>query len=272
MTDDKSNTNSFSIDRQYKNCSRVFDKNPLPFLPQMLCKKTTLEREAVHLWRIHYRAINTDHTLQLFRQLSTEEQLRAERYHFVDDQQRFIIRHGLLRILLGNYLNGEPSELEIQQNENGKPFLTETTENEVIQFSLSHSKEIILYAFGRRRRIGVDIEFIQPMTDMDAVVGAYFSESEKEEYKNLPQEQRLESFYHCWTKKEAFLKALGKGLSLGLDTFTVPLKPGAPTELQRDAWNVQEAGQWVLKSIDSIPGYAAAVAVEGCNWTLVEID
>ncbi|MFH2064713.1 MAG: 4'-phosphopantetheinyl transferase superfamily protein [Pseudomonadota bacterium] len=251
--------------------NRGVDKMPLFVFQQASRKKFFLNREDVHLWPMNYGHINHADVWRLSELLSAAERSRAERYRFADDQKHFIIRHGLLRILLGNYLNVEPSELQIKYNENGKPFSTANQENGTIQFNLSHSKEMIFYAFTCGRNIGVDIEFIQPMTSMDAVVEGFFSESEKAEYNRLPKDRRTEGFYNCWTRKEAFLKAIGEGLSRGLDTFDISLIPGETAELKRVDWNVQKAGQWGVKSITSIPGYAAAIAVEGSDWTMVEV-
>jgi 4'-phosphopantetheinyl transferase len=122
--------------------------------------------------------------------------------------------------------------------------------------------------FNRSRRIGVDIEFMRPMEDMDLVVDSCFSLDEKAQFHDLPVKKRQKAFYHCWTQKEAFVKALGDGLSRRLDQFDVSLMPGTPAALKRTAWDQNEAARWSLRTILLATGYIASLAVERSGWSL----
>lgn len=233
-----------------------------------LFRNYSLKQDEVHLWCVNLSLLGNRNLQQLSGYLSKEEFLRTERYYFDKDKRLFVFRSGLLRRFLGSYLHVSPSKVQIGYNGNGKPFLNDHHGEDTIQFSLSHSKGVVLYGFSRKGRIGVDVELIQPMTDMDDVVEGFFSKNEKIEYKGLSIEHRMEGFYNCWTRKEAFLKALGDGLSRGLDTFDVSLTPGEPAVLKRVGWAPTEVQRWMLQSITTIPGYAAAIAVEGNDWSL----
>ena len=242
---------------------KQFYENKLFSSKDLTSKVFQLGKNDLHLWCTVRKKINNIDLPQFYKHLCEVERLRAERYHFADDQRHFIFRHGLLRILLSSYLNIEPSEVQINHNENGKPFLGNIQGKDTIQFNLSHSKGMVLVAFIRGRRIGVDIELMQPMKDMDAIVKDFFSATEQAAYKRLPMSQRMEGFYNCWTRKEAFLKALGDGLSGGLDTFDVSLKPGETPKLLSMDWASEEASRWSLNAFVPFSGYMAALAVEG---------
>jgi 4'-phosphopantetheinyl transferase len=200
--------------------------------------------------------------------LSETERMRADKYKFPKDRYRCIIRNGVLRILISFYLSIGPEKIRFNTNQYGKPSIENRHRDILLNFNLSHSNEMVLFAFTLGRRIGVDIEYMKPLKDMNSVIESNFSSNENVELAALPINKREAAFYHCWTQKEAFVKALGEGLSRGLDQFDVSVLPDAPAALKRTAWDQGEAGRWSLTAIHSFPGYAAALAVEGSGYVL----
>lgn len=216
----------------------------------------------VHLWFGFYGDMLL-HFKELECILTGTERERAEKYHFIIDRNRFILRRGILRNMIGRYKSIDPKEIRFKINQYGKPFVVNGKQGSPLEFNLSHSKEMVLYAFTLGRRIGVDIEYVRSIKDIKAIVENNFSSNEKVEFNVLPANIQQEAFYHCWAQKEAFLKALGDGLSRRLDQFDVSMIPDSPAVLKRTLWDEEEAGRWSLTSIHSIPGYTAALAVEG---------
>jgi 4'-phosphopantetheinyl transferase len=188
--------------------------------------------------------------------------MRAGRFHFQKDRRRFIIRHGMLRMILGRYLGVNASELRFSHGENGKPAITEKPGNGTIHFNLSHSNGVALFAFTRDREIGVDIEYIHHISDMEQIAERFFSKNENEVFRSLPQNQKREAFFIGWTCKEAFVKALGDGLSWPLNKFDVSLVPGEPANLLRIEGDSIERSRWSIKNLNPAPDYVGAFAVK----------
>ncbi len=207
----------------------------------------------VHLWWGKCEGMN-ERLPELNHLLSEAELQRAASYHFPIHRDRFIARHGMLRILIGRYLSTDPKQIRFGVNQFQKPFVDNGHQESPLLFNCSHSNELVLYAFTRGRRIGVDIEFMRPMEDMDAVVNSCLSSDEKAQFNELPVKKRRKAFYRCWTQKEAFVKALGDGLSRRLDHFDVALIPGAPAELKSTAWDQYEAADGPLERYLWQPG------------------
>jgi 4'-phosphopantetheinyl transferase len=209
-----------------------------------------LEENEVHVW---FASVDSSNPMssQLFSLLSTDERDRAGRFHFEKDRCRFVVSRGTLRVLLGFYLDQEPAQLRFRYDTWGKP----TLEDKKIQFNLSHSEDIILYAITKGVRIGIDVEKIRPMPDADAIAQRFFSQREGSLLQSLPLEQREEAFFHCWTRKEAFLKAVGKGLAGALDQTEVTFLPNEPARLLN-------AEGWFLQSLNPAKGYVGAIAVK----------
>jgi len=193
--------------------------------------------------------------------LSADEAQRALRFRFEEDRQRFIIAHACLREVLSRYLGCEPKQINFSTNENGKP---ELSPHNNLDFNLSHSGGYVLIAVACERKVGVDVEHFRPGNlDHDKIARRYFSQSEVSELTALPPRLQMEGFYNCWTRKEAYIKALGVGLSLPLDSFDVSLTPDEPAVLREARPDPNEASRWTLISLDIQPDYACAVAVEG---------
>ena len=141
-------------------------------------------------------------------------------------------------------------------------------ETEVLSFNLSHSHNLALYAVTQGREIGVDVEFIRNDINLLGIAKRFFSDQEYAELQEFPQSCQLQTFFDCWTRKEAFIKAKGEGFSLPLRQFDVSVTPGKPAALLRTEWNPDEAALWSLKSLNPAPGYAAALAVKGKRLSL----
>ncbi len=219
-----------------------------------------LEKEEVHLWRAGLRRDNE--TISEWKNLLCQEELaRAARFRVEDARRRFIAGRAILRLLLGRYLRRDPAEILLRYQPHGKPYLAGGAGGFDLRFNLSHSNELALYAFAREREIGVDLEQIRTDRDHDLLAARFFSPEENAALATLPPEGRRDAFFRCWTRKEAYLKARGEGLSIPLAGFSV--SAGQTAALLNVDFAPEETGRWSLISIDSIPGYAAALAVEG---------
>ena len=240
-------------------------------MAQPVCQ-FTLGPKDVHVWRA-----SLDHTADIVERLrqllSADEQVRASRFHFERDRQHFVVGRGCLRIIISRYLKIPPAEIQFSYGINGKPQLA--TSNALIQpfhFNLAHSGSLALYAFTRVGEIGVDLESIRPDFTGDDIARRFFSPREVASLNELSPELRHAAFFNCWTRKEAFIKAIGIGLSLSLDQFDVTLGPSEPAELLRTRWDESEASRWSLKAIDVGSDYVAAVAVATQGWHLTCAD
>lgn len=210
------------------------------------------------VWRV-FTNLEPDSVKSFESSLSADESQRASQFHFDRDRFRFIVAHASLRDVLGRYLRREPRQLEFSANEFGKPqFL-----NRDIEFNLSHSGDFALIAVARGRNVGVDVELIREAVELENLATRYFSPREVSELMVLPVEQRTIGFFNCWTRKEAYVKARGRGLSLPLDGFDVSLTPNEPAVLRVTRPDAREASHWSLRSLDVDPDYAGALAVEG---------
>ena len=194
-----------------------------------------------------------------------DERMRAERFHFEQDRRRFIMAHGILRMILSSYLSVEPNQLQFCYGHNGKPALTNISGQEIICFNSSRSNRLALYAFARGREIGVDIEDIRDIPEMDQIAERFFSLRENAVFRALPETKKKEGFFSCWTRKEAFIKAIGDGLSLPLDKFDVSFVPGEPARLLRIEGDSKAASQWSIQEFKPASGFTAAFALQGVN-------
>lgn len=226
----------------------------------------TLLSGEVHVWRMPLEQ-PARYVHQLLQFLSADEQTRAAKFHFERDRRRFIVARGALRIILGSYLGIDPRHLRFGYGSHGKPYLLDPCCC-AIRFNLAHSYELALYAFTREREVGVDIEYIHPMPDIEQIAESFFSVSENAALHKLPVNQRLEAFFNCWTRKEAYIKAIGDGLTQPLDQFQVSLAPGEPPQLLRVEKDSNEVSRWRIEALDPAPRYVAALAVEGFDWSI----
>lgn len=195
--------------------------------------------------------------------LSQDEQERAGRFYFQRDREHFTVARAMLRIILGRYLNMEPGQLGFRYSSYGKPSLEQEKNLEDLRFNLSHSGELALIAVTRGREIGVDIELIRHDVMEDKIAERFFSQLEVAMLRALPADLQAEAFFNCWTRKEAYIKARGEGLSLPLDKFDVSLAPGEPAALLGIRIGSEEMSRWNMLELAVGEGYAAALVVEG---------
>ncbi len=225
----------------------------------------SLGEHEVHVWRVSVDASAAD-LASLQAVLSAEEVARAQRFVFERDRTCSIVAHAILRILCGRYLQTSPSLLRFSLNEYGKPALASPGLS--LQFNLSHSANLILYAFVWQRQLGVDVEYMRSNIDYDDLARYCFSPFEQETLNGLSQDEKHQAFYNCWTRKEAYIKARGMGLSLPLDLFDVSLLPGEAAALLQSREDPNEVQRWSMRRLAPGAGYAGALAVEGTDWEL----
>ncbi len=225
-----------------------------------------LPNNAVHIWRANLQP-SPAHLNTLTTLLSTDERERAQNFKFAQHRDHFIAARGTLRTLLGRYLETPPQNLHFAYNDHGKPTLRDA---EHLHFNLSHSRDLALYAIAHNRRLGIDIEYARrPVNDMQ-LAERFFSKMEVAALKEVPQAHRAEAFFNCWTRKEAYLKARGEGITVRLDSFAVTLKPNDPAALLQCDRFPAEVNRWTLHALCPQPDYIAALCIEGTptlhNW------
>jgi 4'-phosphopantetheinyl transferase len=193
--------------------------------------------------------------------LSAAECDRASRFRFDKDRNQFVTARGMLRILLSRYLGADSRHVKFVYSERGKPALADVPHTE-LTFNVAHSGNMILLAFTSGHRIGIDVERLR--TDIDAleIAERFFSRSEYDALRDLAENERHLGFFLGWTRKEAYVKATGDGLSLPLNQFDVSLKPAEPGRLIATRPDPSEANRWRLENLDIHPEYAAALVIE----------
>jgi 4'-phosphopantetheinyl transferase len=242
---------------------KIVNSNSLPWhIPPT---DLALPPSEVHVWRVDLEA-SSEVVQQCETVLSPSERTRAQRYVFERDRRRWTVARAALRHLLGCYLNTEPILFEFALNEFGKPSLTTPYKELNIEFNLSHSAEIALYAFTRNRLVGIDVEYMRTDLDYDGMARHSFSVQEQHILRHLVGEEKRRAFFRGWTCKEAYAKALGKGFSQAFDQFTVSLLPSQPLALLRQDEDERELTRWSFMELDAGPGYAGALVVEGHEW------
>jgi len=196
----------------------------------------------------------------LWQLLSRDEQERAEKFRFSEHRQHYIVARGNLRRLLAERLRIAPRAVEFVENNYGRPKLAPVHGSADLDFNLSHSGALALYAFTSGRAVGVDVELIREIPDIDDLAERFFSPTEIASLKAFPVAQRSSAFLACWTRKEAFIKALGQGLSCPLDAFDVTIDPDAPARITRIKASIERVANWTMQAFAPSPCYIAAVA------------
>ncbi len=237
----------------------------LPWRPPP--KALVLTHDEVHVWQTTL----DQHRFRgesFLRTLAADEQTRAGRFYFAKDREHFIVARGVLRDILGRYLNRAPGRLSFCYGAHGKPYLAGRAEVDRICFSVSHSRGAALYAVARGREVGIDLERVRNDLPVAELATRFFSRSEAARLRALPIAAQGKAFFRSWTRKEAYIKALGGGLSIPLDRLDVAqatAEPGPIADMQRDP---SHASRWSVQELPATPGYMAALAVEGDGWRL----
>jgi 4'-phosphopantetheinyl transferase len=221
----------------------------------------------VHLWHIDLPAVaGAEPRWQKI--LSADERARAARFHFDRDRQHFTATRALLRTLLAGYVGSDPAKLVFRYSDKEKPSLDSQTSPPPVEFNVSHSGAAALLAFARGRSLGVDIEIIRENFDPVALAHRFFSIHEQDQLAALDPSQKFPGFFRCWTRKEAYIKAMGAGLSLALDQFDVSLRSGDENALLATRPDPSESGLWSLREVPTSTGYVGALCVRGHGWQL----
>lgn len=226
-----------------------------------------LEPGRVHVWRAGLEPA-PDVLRRLEATLSDDERARAARFVFPQHRVRYAAGRGILRELLGRYLGRDPRSLRFRYTPHGKPELDEPVTSGSVRFNLSNCEAMALVAFVQGREVGVDVEELRPMPDGISIAERFFSAPENEVFRSLAAEVRDRAFFNCWTRKEAYIKAVGEGLSMPLDRFDVAFAPGEPAALLATRPDPAEVERWTLREVDPGPGWIGALMVEGRDWTV----
>ena len=227
-----------------------------------------LRRQDVQLWIVTLDDPREEGQRQLAC-LSEDERDRAEGFRFEQDRRRFVTARAALRQILGRCLGLPASEISFEYGHYGKPALKSDTARE-IEFNMSHCEGLALIAVASGRRVGVDLERVHSGAAEEQIAERFFSASEVAALRALPRPLQDEAFFACWTRKEAYIKARGEGLSMPLDAFSVSLTPGEPAALLDCPSARDEIQNWSLRSFAPAPHFIAAVAVEGEDWQLLQ--
>jgi 4'-phosphopantetheinyl transferase len=218
---------------------------------------------------IHVWAVSLDPAPErvelLGRSLAADEWERAKRFRFEKHRRQYVVGRGALRTLLAAYTGTRPELVRFHYGPRGKPFLA-SPEAGGLQFNLSNSDELALVGLVLGPEIGVDVEYLKPMPDCDQISERFFSESERRVLRGIPFPAKEEAFFNCWTRKEAYLKAVGEGLAAPLDSFDVTLAPGEPPRMLTLEGDAERAARWFFQHFRPAPDYVGAVAIEGGEW------
>ncbi len=224
-----------------------------------------MKSEEVHVWAIDLDAL--PETENFFcSSLSHEEKSRRDKLVFERDRNRFALAKEIQRRILSHYILVQPAFVQYYYNKYGKPELISKNQ---IGFNISHSDGMLLFAAASCRKVGIDIEKIIDIKDILLIAESYFSISEVKELKNLPEQARTDAFFTCWTRKEAFIKAIGDGLSYPLKDFSVSVSPGSKPELKHLKGNSEHSICWSIFDLSPPDKFKAALVVENFSGGIV---
>ena len=234
-------------------------------VPPLLPGQMTLRRDSVHVWMIPLPSDEGDTNETSV--LSSDEIIRARRFRFAEDRAHYVCAHSSLRRILGAYLVADPSLLTFASAACGKPYLSGAYAGATLRFNLSHTRGLALCAIGLEREIGADVEAVTRSVDVDAVARDSFSPAEHNALLRLAPEERRAAFFRVWTRKEAYVKAVGEGLGCDTRGFTVSLLDGDMDALVSSSLKPEDVSSWRVQSVDCPHGYSGAVAAAGRDWS-----
>lgn len=222
----------------------------------------------VHVWRASVAEHAPDEAA-LGALLDSAERDHAARFHFPVDRTRYIVAHGMLRTLLARYTGADARALAFDAGAYGKPVLRPGSLERPVAFNLSHSADVVVLAVAAERALGVDVERWVMDIEGEALARDFFSVTEREMLGDLPPPERVAGFFTIWSRKEAYIKATGFGVSRGLEHFDVGLERNSGTITDRLAHDASE--RWSMRDLDFEPGYSGAVVAEGQEWNLLRL-
>ncbi len=223
----------------------------------------SLSAAVVHVWRM-WLSQPTDAIDALRQTLSADERDRMARLRRPEARERFAITRGLLRATLAYHLQISPAEIRFDYLPQGKPMLAHPDTD--VQFNLSHSREMILCAVTRTRRVGIDGEFFRSIREMEKFAVRFFSENEREWLASVSPPEKQRVFFEIWTRKEAYLKACGDGVTRHLRGIDVSPAPADPSVIRQITDRPDETHRWRVATFFPAPKAIAALAVEGADW------
>ena len=216
----------------------------------------------VHLWSAPLNV--TDQAYEVLSQsLTSDEWERADKFVFDRDRRNFIVARGILRDVLAGYLDCQPADIRFQYEQYGKPGRRSRGTPLGLEFNLSHSSGYFALAVSFGRQVGVDIERVGPLPDLDQIASSSFSDYERNALSALTPEDKLPGFFRCWTRKEAYLKARGDGLSIPLEAFDMSLATDNPIGMLSNRLDPNEVSRWSFYTFTPEQGFIAALAIEG---------
>ncbi len=202
--------------------------------------------------------------------LAPDEAAREARFRFERHRRRYAVGRGALRTLLGRYLGVVPRAVAFRYGPNDKPYLAlpGALPGGALEFNLSNSEELAVVAVAAGEEVGADVEWLRPMPDALAIAERFFSAAERRVLAAVPEALREQAFFRAWTRKEAYLKAVGTGITVPLDRFDVTLAPDEPPRMLAMEGDAERAAGWTLFHLEPAAGYLGAVAVRGGGWRL----
>lgn len=226
-----------------------------------------LDADAVQVWRADVDPF-APALPRLAPLLDAAESSRARAFHAASDADRYVIAHGLLRTLLARYIDADPAAIRFETGLHGKPRLDAAAHASALRFNMSHTHDMIVFAFARERHIGVDVERWTPEVECLDLAQHFFSRAESAALAGLPRNAQRAAFFDCWSRKEAYIKATGLGVSRGLDHFDVTLTPDRDAALVADRSAPDATSRWRMRDLGLARGHSGAVVAEGMEWHL----
>lgn len=225
--------------------------------------RSNIDSGSVHIWTACLKAdpVVLHMAMSL---LSGEEIQRADHFYFPDDRRRFILCRALLRSLLGSYSSVPPRKLRFTMGAHGKPAIDSSCVASPCHFNVSHSHDRTVIAIARGSPVGVDVERLRSMPEARRIARYFFSPFEQAIYERLPASLQPQAFFSCWTRKEAFTKALGAGLSIPFRSFAVSLGSDERPRLLTASGEDASASGWTLFHLEPAPGHLGALAALAC--------
>jgi 4'-phosphopantetheinyl transferase len=220
-----------------------------------------LGNDEIQIWIVEVGAPDVDNARHA-EILAPAERTRAARFRSESDRDCFIQRRAALRMILAGYLGVAPRDVAFTANEFGKPSVVAPPASAGLSFNASHSGTVAAIAVARAGRIGIDVERLRPMADAASIAARFFAAAEAAALAALEPHDRVEGFFNAWTRKEAVVKAVGRGLLIPLDAFEVSLRPREPPAILR--WDIPDAAprQWRIHHIEPAAGYVGALVVD----------
>ena len=218
----------------------------------------------IHIYRSSLE-LTADKLIESESLLSPDELQKAYRYKFEKDRDHYIAGRAFLRRILGRYLNQSPDKISFSYSEKGKPYIIDSP----VKFNLAHSGGKAVFAFAENAEVGIDIEYMRELPDALQIAKRFFSDEEVNEFMKVSDDEIKPAFFNCWTRKEAFIKAVGDGLSFPLKDFTVTILPGVNPEIKWIKDKDDEVKEWSLVNIQADQNYVSSLAVKADEVILI---